>query len=106
MKTRRDVLCNFLRYADETADRVRNGIELYRKGYAYFNIKDKDGSPVPGVKISVKQKKHDFKYGANIFMLGELESDEKNDSYRSLFKSAVQYGYAFPSTEDIEPTRV
>lgn len=78
-----------LRYFDENRDfmdsYVKAQIEQNRKGTVKVSIKDKDGNPVSGAKIKIKQKEHEFKFGANIFMLDELETDEKNKIYRDEF---------------------
>lgn len=78
-----------LRYFDENRDfmdsYVKAQIEQNRKGTVKVSIKDKDGNPVSGAKIKIKQKDHEFKFGANIFMLDELETDEKNKIYRDEF---------------------
>lgn len=70
-----------LRYFDENRDfmesYVNAQIEQNRKGTVKVSVKDKDGKPVSGAKIKIKQKNHEFRYGANIFMLDELETDEK-----------------------------
>ena len=72
MSRREDIFKNFIKYKDETDDRVKNGIEQNKKGFAKIHIKDKDGNSVVGQKIKIKQKKHEFLHGANIFMLDEL----------------------------------
>ena len=59
----------FLDCEDYTEERTRAGIENHRKGFATIKVVDADGNPVKGATVSVKQKSHDFKYGANIFML-------------------------------------
>ncbi len=64
---------------------VSSNIEKYRKGYAEIVIQDKSGAPVPNAKITAKQKSHAFKFGANLFMLDELETDEKNEKYKKSF---------------------
>ena len=53
-------------------------IEKYRKGDLTISIVDKDGKNVPWAKIKINQIKHEFKFGANLFMLDELETTEKN----------------------------
>ena len=78
-----------LRYFDENRDfmesYVNAQIEQNRKGTVKVSVKDKDGKPVSGAKIKIKQKNHEFRYGANIFMLDELETAEKNKIYRDEF---------------------
>ena len=71
---------------DIIKERTAAGIENARKGFATVRVVDADGKPVPGAKISVRQKTHDFGYGANIFMLDEFETEEKNAEYRRVFR--------------------
>lgn len=88
MSRRDEILKNFLKYKDETDDRVKNGIEQNRKGFATITVKDKDGNVIVGQKVKIKQKKHEFLHGANIFMLDELETEEKNNKYKEFFNAA------------------
>lgn len=85
MTDRRKVLEQFEKQKDFMKDRVQSGIESYRKGNAGITVKDRDGNPVSNVKIRVTQKNHEFKFGANLFMLDELETDEKNRIYKQRF---------------------
>ena len=85
MSDRKKVLDLFEKHRDYMEERVNSGIEQHRKGYAEICVKDKDGNNVPGVKISVKQKSHEFKFGANLFMLDEFENEEKNELYKKYF---------------------
>lgn len=88
MSDRRKVLELFDKNKEYMEERVNSGIEQHRKGYAEISVKDKDGNSVSGVKISVKQKSHEFKYGANLFMLDEFENEEKNELYKKYFSEA------------------
>lgn len=88
MSRREDIFKNFIRYEDETKERVACGIEGNRKGFAKIRLKDKYGNPIIGQKIKIKQKKHEFLHGANLFMLDEFENEEKNVRYKELFKAA------------------
>ena len=72
-------------HKDFYEERVNSGIELYRKGYGKIKVVDKDGNPVKNVKIKINQKSHEFKFGANLFMLDELETAEKNEVYKKSF---------------------
>ncbi len=82
MSDRRKVLELFEEQKEFTEKRVQEGIENYRKTTVSITVKDNQGNPIKNAKIEVKQKKHDFKYGANLFMLDELETKEKNDLYK------------------------
>ena len=67
-------------------ERAARDIERYRKGYAKIRLVDNTGAPVSGKKVKINQTSHDFKYGANIFMLDEFENETDNKAYRELFK--------------------
>lgn len=66
--------------------RTNADIEKYRKGCTRLVIKDKNGKAVAGKHIIIHQKTHDFKYGANIFMLDEFDEDCEKKAYREIFK--------------------
>ncbi len=83
--SRREVLKDFLKYQEETDLRVNYGIEQYRKGNFRISVVDKEGKPVKNAKVVLSLKKHEFKFGANIFMLDELETKEKNEQYKKYF---------------------
>lgn len=85
MNDRRKILELFEAQSEYVNDRVNSGIEAYRKGYAEITIKDENGNAIPDAKIKAVQKTHEFKFGANLFMLDELESDEKNEKYKEVF---------------------
>ncbi len=98
-----------LKYFNEQKDymdtRVKSGIELYRKGDAKITVKNADGSPIKGAKISAVQKTHEFKYGANIFMLDEFECEEKNKEYRECFAKEFNLATIPFYWSDLEPER-
>ena len=92
MSERRKVLELFDKHREYIDERVNAGIELYRKGYAVITVKDENGKIIPDAKIRLKQKSHDFKYGSNLFMLDELETEEKNKKYKENSKSNQRIG--------------
>ena len=87
MSERRKVLEEFYRQEDFMREKVREGIEKHRKGGCSITLTDKNGAPIKGAKIKVVQKTHEFRYGANLFMLDELETKEKNDLYKKYMSS-------------------
>ena len=105
MSRRDDIFVNFNKYKEETEERVKNGIELNRKGFANIKLVDKDGKPVAGKKIKAEQKKHEFLHGSNIFMLDELESEEKNEKYKEAFKDAFNEATLPFYWSDLEPVQ-
>jgi len=85
MNERRKVLELFENQKDITKAITDAGIERYRKGNAHIILKDSEGKPLKNVKIKLKQKNHEFRFGANLFMLEELETEEKNEKYKKYF---------------------
>ncbi len=65
--------------------RVNSGIEANRKGTAFLDFVDSAGNPVSDVHVKVKQKSHDFRFGANLFMLDEIPAAELNQEYKDRF---------------------
>ena len=78
-----------LKYFNEQKEftdcRVNNGIEANRKGNAHINFKSISGELPKDITVKVEQITHEFKFGANIFMLDEFESEEKIKIYRAKF---------------------
>ncbi len=60
-------------------------IEKYRKGDVKLSLVDKNGLPLSNVKIKAVHKKHEFKFGANLFMLDGIYEEEKLESYKKHF---------------------
>lgn len=82
MNERRKILDQFDDQAVFMNETVKSGIEHNRKGLCQLRILNTAGDPIPDARIHVTQKTHAFKYGANLFMLDELETDEKNALYK------------------------
>lgn len=85
MYERRKILYLFEEQKDYMDERVSTGIEKYRKGDAKLVITDKNGKAITNAKVKVTQKSHEFRFGANIFMLDQLETEEKNEAYKKAF---------------------
>lgn len=79
------ILAPFEAGKDYMEDRIRSGIEANRKGHVKLSFIHKDGSKPEKVHVELKQKTHDFRFGANCFLLDEMESEEKNAEYKRLF---------------------
>ena len=105
MSERKQILELFEEYKSFTRDRVKNGIELYRKGYAFLTVKDENGKPVTNARITVKQKSHEFRFGANLFMLDELETPEKNATYKNIFAETFNMATLPFYWDTLEPER-
>ena len=85
MSDRKKVLDLFEEQEDFWKQRAAAGIERYRKGNGKITVTDKNGKPITNAKIKLTQTRHEFRFGANLFMLDELESEEKNEEYKKRF---------------------
>ncbi|MBQ7935324.1 MAG: endo-1,4-beta-xylanase [Clostridia bacterium] len=61
--------------------KIQEGIEKNRKGDCVLNL----GKEMAGKTVRIKQKSHAFKFGANLLLLDQLDTAEKNQEYRELF---------------------
>ncbi len=66
-------------------ERIDRGIERNRKGDLAIELTGADGRPAAGVRIEVEQKSHEFLFGCNLFVLGQLKTPEQNRKYEELF---------------------
>jgi endo-1,4-beta-xylanase len=70
---------------------INENTEKHRKGNAVIEIKDKDGNPVSNALIEVHQKTHEFLFGCNLFVLGQLETPELNEKYENAFSGLFNF---------------
>ena len=88
MSSRKDVLRPFEEKKDYMKDRIDSGIEANRKGFAFLKLTDEKGDAVKNAEVKITQKTHDFKCGANLFMLEEFRKKEQNEKYKKYFADA------------------
>lgn len=105
MNDRRKVLELFDAQEAFWKQRAADGIERYRKGNGRITVVDKEGKPIPNAKIKLTQKAHEFRFGANIFMLDELESEEKNEKYKKYFAEIFNMATLPFYWDTLEPER-
>lgn len=86
MYKRKVVLNKFIENEDFFKNTIYPNIEKYRKGDLKITLLDKNNNPIQNAEIKICQNSHAFSFGANIFMLDELETDEKNCQYKNHFK--------------------
>ena len=78
--------------ADEILDQVDSRIEKYRKGDAALSLIGPDGKPLDvGAAIKIRQKKHKFLFGCNIFKLARCRTPEDNAAYEKRFAALLNY---------------
>ena len=93
MTTRRDALLKG--FDDNRAfmeHTVQPNIERNRKGLMTLTVTKSDGTPAVGVPVTIKQMSHDFNFGCTLFLLEEMETEEKNRLYEEKFKKLFNYG--------------
>ena len=88
-------LSKLLAYTPEFDARIKCSTEISRKRALKLLITAPDGKPVERATIRFKLRKHEFRFGANAFMLNQFRGEEawKNEVYiekfTQLFNQAV-----------------
>ncbi|GHV43267.1 beta-xylanase [Spirochaetia bacterium] len=104
MKTRKETItAPFAAEKEYMEYRIAEGIENNRKDRAVIHIQDKQGKPLTHAKVKITQASHQFKFGANLFLLDEMESEEKNKKYRDLFHQVFNHATLPIYWSDLEP---
>ncbi len=85
------------------AGRIERNIETYRKGDATLEVIGKDGKPMSGAKIELRQTGHEFLFGCNAFVLDQLPSPEMNAKYERAFANLFNFATAPFYWRDLEP---
>lgn len=102
---RRKILENFENQKGLVKSRLDANIEAVRKGFCSLHLADAEGNPITDAAVHVTQKGHSFRYGANIFMLDQLETPEKNAAYKEHFKSTFNMATLPFYWDALEPER-
>ena len=105
MTDRRKILDLFEEQKDIVDQKVSEGIEKYRKGDGKIKIVDQNGAVISGATVKLKQKSHEFRFGANLFMLDELETEEKNEKYKKYFSDVFNMATLPFYWDSLEPER-
>ena len=105
MTDRRKILDLFEEQKDIVDQKVSEGIEKYRKGDGKIKIVDQNGAVISGATVKLKQKSHEFRFGANLFMLNELETEEKNEKYKKYFSDVFNMATLPFYWDSLEPER-
>lgn len=86
-------------------ERIERNIERYRKGDAAIEIVDAAGKPVSGAKVEVRQTGHEFLFGCNAFVLGQLETPDLNRRYEEAFEKVFNFATVPFYWEGTEPVQ-
>ena len=100
---RRVVLGIFEKREDLCRAYTQPNIEKFRKGNLTLRLTDKTGAPIARKRVHITQKTHDFKYGANIFLLDEFPDNERNARYRETFSQYFNLATVPFYWADLEP---
>jgi endo-1,4-beta-xylanase len=94
---------NYLKRWDDPAvrKRIEEGIERNRKSDVLLQIVNPDGHPMAGADVRITQKSHEFLFGCNIFVLGQMK--EKNKAYEDAFLKLFNFATAAFYWDDLEP---
>lgn len=83
--------------------RIDAGIERNRKGNAALEVVGKDGKPLAGAALEIRQKSHEFLFGCNAFVLGQL--GENNAKYEAAFVKLFNFATVPFYWEGTEPAQ-
>lgn len=89
MGEKHDNAAELARVLTEHFDNPRGGVEeridmdirRHRMGWGRFVFTGPEGAPMPGVKIRLVQKKHEFLFGCNLFMLHGFPTKSGNAAF-------------------------
>ena len=104
--TRRETVFKSYNEQRETFEqKTKSGIELNRKTYARLSFVDKEKKPLKNVKFSASLADHEYKFGCNLFMLDEFETQEKNEKFRKIFADTFNYAVVPFYWNTLEPEK-
>ena len=66
-------------------------IEKHRKGDGVVQVVDSAGKPVAGATVTVRQTRHAFLFGSNVFKCGRLPNEPMEAAYREHFAELLNY---------------
>ncbi len=94
---------DYLRRWDDRAvqKRIEDGIERNRKSDAILAVTDAAGKPLGGADVNVTQNSHDFLFGCNMFVLGQMK--EKEAAYEKAFLKLFNFATVAFYWDDLEP---
>lgn len=70
--TTKKALEEYRRSIQEVESQFDADIERNRKADALIRVRDREGRPIPGARVSLSQRTHDFIFGCNALQLGQM----------------------------------
>lgn len=71
---------------------AKDRIEQVRKGDAYIQVVDDNGTPVRGARVYFEQQSHDFLFGSNLTPLGVNGPNAVNQDWANAYTALFNYG--------------
>jgi GH35 family endo-1,4-beta-xylanase len=87
----------------EVEKRIESGIRANRMSDVVLSFTGADGQRLTNVTARVEQMRHEFLFGANIFMLGGFSTPEQNRQFERSFLSLLNYATVPFYWSDLEP---
>lgn len=75
----------------EVVQDIEQNIENYRKGDVVIVIIGQNGRLAKGVSVEINQLSHEFLFGCNLFVLGQLDTEELNSNYEDSFTKLFNF---------------
>lgn len=97
------IIKNFDSFDYYLRGKIERDIEENRKGQFVINFKDENGEPISDVRVKIRQKKHEFKFGCSSFYLDQYEDEERRRLYRERFKQLFNYAVVPFYWDTLEP---
>ncbi len=85
--------------------RIQRGIEQHRRGDFTLTLTDKAGKPIRNATVDVQLVRHEFEFGANLFMLNGFPTEAENRQYEAVFKSLFNTACVPFYWKTLEPER-
>jgi len=83
--------------------RIESGIRSNRMGNVVLRFTGADGRLLTNVTVRIEQTRHEFLFGANIFMLGGFPTAEENRKFEKAFTSLLNFATVPFYWSDLEP---
>jgi GH35 family endo-1,4-beta-xylanase len=87
---------------EELFTTAQNRIEQYRMGDVTLKVVDENNEAISGAKVEIRQKKHEFLFGSNIYAWGDQPTEELRNAYKDQYAALLNYAtlaFYWPSYE-------
>ncbi len=85
---------------------IKTNTELHRKGFARIALKSESGDAIEAdASIHYRQLTHEYRFGANLFMLEQFPEAEKNARFEERFTRLFNLGVVPFYWSDLEPVQ-